>query len=173
MKLLKLFSLVLALALFSCTSVRVAADYDKEANFGAYKTFAFYKPGIDKVKISDLDKKRILRAIEKEMLAKGFTKSESPDIMVNIFTKTRENVNVYRNVGFGYGWGPWYGGYNQNVSRDTQGTLYIDFIDAKDKQLVWQGTGQGYLTHNQNRKDERITTFVSKILERYPPGASK
>jgi hypothetical protein len=169
MKLLKLFSLLLAFVLFSCTAVRVTADYDKEANFGAYKTFAFYKPGIDKVKISDLDKKRILRAIEKELLAKGFTKSNKPDIMVNIFTKTQENINVYSNVGFGYGWGPWYGGYSQNVSRDTQGTLYIDFIDGKDKQLVWQGKGQGYLTHNQSKKEDRITEFVSKILERYPP----
>lgn len=173
MKLLKLCSVALVLLLASCSSVRVSSDYDNQANFNQYKTFAFYKPGIDKVKISDLDKKRILRAIEAEMLAKGFTKSKTPDIMVSIFTKTRENINVYRNNGgFGYGWGPWYGGY-QNVQRDTQGTLYIDFIDGKEKQLVWQGKGQGYLTHNQRRKDDRIRTFVAKILERYPPGTKK
>lgn len=36
------------LLLSSCSSVRVASDYDKEADFTKYKTFAFYKPGIDK-----------------------------------------------------------------------------------------------------------------------------
>ncbi len=79
----------------SCNSVRVATDYDREANFGQYQTFAFFKPGIDKAEISDLDKKRILRAIENEMQQKGFTKSDNPDLLVSIFTKTKENINIY------------------------------------------------------------------------------
>ena len=79
-KLLKFIPiLVFALVLTSCSSVRVATDYDREANFDQYKTFAFFKPGIDKAEISDLDKRRILRAIETELLAKGYTKSEDPD----------------------------------------------------------------------------------------------
>ena len=67
----------------------------------------FLKTGIDKAEISDLDKRRILRAIESEMLAKGFTKSENPDLLVSIFTKSQERVNVYNNTwGFGgWGWG--------------------------------------------------------------------
>ena len=72
----------------SCSSVRVASDYDKNANFSQFKTFAFYKTGIDKAEISDLDKRRILRAIESELLAKGYTKSENPDMLVSIFTKS-------------------------------------------------------------------------------------
>ena len=79
-KLLKFIPiLVLAILLSSCSSVRVAADYDKEANFEQYNTFAFFKPGIDKAEISDIDKRRILRAIEAELMAKGMTKSENPD----------------------------------------------------------------------------------------------
>ena len=50
--------------LASCASVSVASDYDKEVDFNNYKTFAFYKTGIDKAEISDLDKRSILRAIE-------------------------------------------------------------------------------------------------------------
>ncbi|MDB4402921.1 DUF4136 domain-containing protein, partial [Algibacter sp.] len=56
--------LALLILLSSCSSVKVAADYDKEAKFNDYKTFAFFKTGIDKAEISDLDKRRILRAIE-------------------------------------------------------------------------------------------------------------
>ncbi|NQY28425.1 MAG: DUF4136 domain-containing protein [Flavobacteriaceae bacterium] len=172
MKVYKLLTITIAILLTSCASVRVTSDYDTQATFDNYKTFAFYKPGIDKVEISDLDKKRILRAIEKEMLAKGFTKSDSPDLLVNINTKTEKNINV-SNAGIGYGWGPWYGNYNRHISSSTNGVLYIDLINAKDKQLVWQGRGSGYLTHNVEKKDARTQEFVTAILAKYPPGAGK
>ena len=112
MKKFKLLALpVLALiVLSSCTSVRVLSDYDKEVNFSSYKSYAFYKTGIDKAQISDLDKKRILRAIESEMAAKGFVKSENPDVLVSIFTKEREQVDVYSN-NFGWGMGGGFGGW--------------------------------------------------------------
>ena len=172
MKVFKLLTITIAILLTSCASVRVTTDYDTQATFDSYKTFAFYKPGIDKVEISDLDKKRILRAIEKEMLTKGFTKSESPDLLININTKTEKNVNVY-NAGIGYGWGPWYGGYNRQISSSTNGVLYIDLINSKDKQLVWQGRGSGYLTHSVEKKDARTQEFVTQILAKYPPGTGK
>ncbi|NNE31915.1 MAG: DUF4136 domain-containing protein, partial [Winogradskyella sp.] len=107
-KLLKFIpTLAIAILLSSCSSVRVAADYDKEAEFDQYKTFAFFKPGIDKAEISDLDKRRILRAIEAELMAKGMTKSENPDLLVSIFTKSNQRVDVYNNAwGAGaWGWG--------------------------------------------------------------------
>ncbi|MDH7447782.1 DUF4136 domain-containing protein [Aquimarina sp. 2201CG14-23] len=175
MKFFSLLSLILIITLSSCSSVRVASDYDKQANFDGYKSYAFFKPGIDKAEISDLDKKRILRAIEADMAAKGFSKSENPDVLVSIFTKTKENVNVYQNnFGFGYGWGwnPWFWGAGQNtVSRTTEGTLYIDLIDASKKELIWQGMGTAALTKNVDRKQEKMNQIVTAILEKYPPQA--
>lgn len=165
-----LFVLVLA----SCSSVKVATDYDKNVNFDQYQSFAFFKPGIDKAEVSDLDKKRILRAIESEMLAKGFTKSDDPDLLVSIFTKTKENINIYNNnYGYGYGWGwhPWYWGAGYNtVSSTTDGTLYIDLIDAGKKELVWQGMGTAALATDVDRKQKRINEIVAEILKKYPPG---
>ncbi|RKE91987.1 DUF4136 domain-containing protein [Ichthyenterobacterium magnum] len=167
--------ILLLIAVTSCSSVRVAADYDKDANFNSYKTFAFFKTGIDKAEISDLDKRRILRAIETDLLAKGFTKSQNPDMLVSIFTKSRERINVYDNgfgpYGYGWGWNPWYWNNYRTVSSSTEGTLYIDLIDANKKELVWQGMGTGYLTKSMNKKEERIKEFVSKIMEKYPPQA--
>ncbi|MFB9054691.1 DUF4136 domain-containing protein [Formosa undariae] len=182
-KLLKYLPVVIVLIVVSsCSSIKVASDYDKETAFNEFKTYAFYKTGIDKAEISDLDKKRILRAIEAEMTVKGFTKSENPDILVSIFTKAREQVNVYNNnnmgfgpYGYGWGWSPYY--YNDfnntTVTRSTEGTLFIDLIDAEKKELVWQGVGSGYLNEKMDKKDERIQEFVGKILENYPPKAEK
>lgn len=176
MKSLKFTSLLLVLFVFSsCTTVRVVSDYDRQANFNEYNSFAFYKPGIDKAEISDLDKKRILRAINSELAAKGLNKSDSPDLLVSIFTKERERINVYNNnFGWGWGWNPWwYGGYYGNsVSRSTEGSLYIDLIDAKTNELVWQGVGSARLitSGNIDKKEARIREIVREILMKYPPG---
>lgn len=195
MKKIKLLALPLLGLLFlsSCVSVRVASDYDKEANFDTYKTYAFYKTGIDRAQISDLDKKRILKAIDTEMTSRGFSKSRNPDILVSIFTKEKEQVDIYNNNfgwgGWGGGWGGWGGGWGwnpwlwggpgwggagrggNNVSIRTEGSLYIDLIDTKKKELIWQGKGVGTLksTKNVEKKEKRIKEFVSEILQAYPP----
>ena len=115
MKTLKILALPLLTLLFlsSCVSVRVLSDYDKEANFNDYKTYAFYKTGIDKAHISDLDKKRILKAIDANMASRGMVKAQDPDLLISIFTKEREQVDVYNNYWggmYGWGWSPWYWG---------------------------------------------------------------
>jgi hypothetical protein len=157
----------------------VNADYDKKVSFANYKSYAYLKSGIDKAEISDLDKKRILNSIDEVMQSKGFSKSENPDVLISIFTKERERVDVYQNYGFGWGagwgwgwgwgWNPYWGMGYSNVTTTPEGTLFIDIIDAKTKELVWQGEGSGYLTKNTEKKDARIKEFVSKILEQYPP----
>lgn len=160
----------LVFAFTSCVSVQVTTDYDTKINFNSYKTFAFYKKGIDKAKISDLDKKRIMRAIETELIAKGMVKSSTPDVLISLLAKSREHINVNDHFygGFYY---PWHYGSNFiNVSKQTEGTLFIDIIDAKKKELVWQGIGTGYLTNRSiKHKTERINEFVKEIIGRYPP----
>ena len=55
---MKKFLLISLLFLLnSCYSIRVYSDFDSEANFNSYMSFAFYKAGIDQVEISDIDKK--------------------------------------------------------------------------------------------------------------------
>lgn len=169
MKTLKLLSIIFVLALSSCSSVRVNADYDKKITFTNYKTYAYLKSGVDKAEISDLDKKRILHSIDEVMLSKGFSKSENPDVLISVFTKERERIDVYQNYGFGWCWIPYWGMGYSNVTTTPEGTLFIDIIDAKTKELVWQGEGSGYLTKKTEKKDARIKEFVSKILEQYPP----
>lgn len=171
MKTLKLLSLIIIITLSSCSSVMVNADYDKKVSFTNYKSYAYLKSGIDKAEISDLDKKRILNSIDEVMPAKGLSKSDTPDVLISIFTKERERVDVHQNFGWGWGWGwnPYWGmGFN-SVYTTPEGTLFIDIIDAKTKELVWQGEGSGYLTKNIEKKEARIKEFVSKILEQYPP----
>ena len=163
MKTLKFLSIIFVLALSSCSSVRVNADYDKKVSFSNYKSYAYLKSGVDKAEISDLDKKRILHSIDEVMLSKGFSKSEQPDVLISIFTKERERVDVHQNFGWGWGWNPYRGmGFN-SVYTTPEGTLFIDIIDAKTKELVWQGEGSGYLTKNTAKKEARIKFGFPKV----------
>lgn len=158
----------LSLFLFSCAGVQVTSDYDSKADFTRYKTFAFLKEGVDKAEVSDLDKKRILRSIEEEMVKKGYTLSEQPDVFVNFFTRERERQDIYQSVGIGWGWGPIWGSTVQVAPTTTEGILFIDIINAQGKDLIWQGKGAGLLSESRN-KDEQIRLFVSEILKQYPP----
>jgi hypothetical protein len=174
MKAIKFIPVIFIFILSACSSVRVNYDYDKNIDFNQYKTYAFHKKGVDKVEISGLDKKRILNAIDAELSKKGMIKSDNPDLLVNIFTKERERIDVNQyNAGWGYGWGygwnPYLWGGRSYVSSTTEGTLYIDLIDANKKELVWEGQGVGYLTQNREQKEKIINEFVAKILAQFPP----
>ena len=176
MKAIQIFFLLLLFSLFSCQSIHVNSDHENGTDFSKYKTFAYSKNGIDKLEISDIDKRRILRAIDAQMLMQGFQKNENPDFLVNIFTKSQEDVQVNQNNmnmgwGMGWGWGWGMGGFgNQTmVSTSVQGTLYIDFIDAKSKLQFWQGEGNADLPTNYKAKEIQINKIVTKILMQYPP----
>src|SRR5690606_36684014 len=104
MKLIK-FLPFLALMLFaSCSSIQVNTDYDSSVNFNEFKTYAFKKDGVDKISITDLYKRRILKAIDVEMTAKGYPKSGHPELLINLFPYSKDilNVNTFSG-GWGYG----------------------------------------------------------------------
>lgn len=177
-----LASLILVVGLTACSSSRVVTDYDKNVDFDNYETFGFYKPGIDSVSISDLDKRRIIKAIDTALSAKGMTKSKEPDLLISFFTESAENINVRQNYYGGWGWyDPWYWGpapygpygyYNRAyTSRNTEGTLYIDLIDGEKRMLIWQGVSTGTLKPDGSvdEKTENINKIVQRILDEYPP----
>ncbi len=179
MKKIALLLLVIT-AMIGCQTVRVTQDYAIGTNFEQYKTYAYYKKGVDEAEISELDKKRILRAIDAEMATKGFTKSETPDVLVSIFTDSQERVDVYNNnwgwnVGYGFGWGGFgFGGpFGNNVNRTTEGVLFIDLIDSNNKELVWQGEGRAALKSTPEEKVQRTQEMVREILMQFPPQPKK
>ncbi len=165
----KLLLLFFSLTIVSCSSVKVITDFDSSANFSNYTSFAFSKSQIKKLEISDLDKKRILSSIENLMQSKGYVSSNSPDLIINVDTKSREDVYINRYNDF-----PYYGWYGPTMSTTYRpssrivGLLYIDIIDAKTGSLLWQGNGSGSLSSNKLSRDELINNFVYRLLESYP-----
>ena len=49
-------------------------------------------------------------------------------------------------------------------------SIFIDIVDNKKNELVWQGIGKGYIyTNKAEKKSEKISAMVNKILLQFPP----
>ena len=157
---------------------KVSYDFDKTANFPAFKTYAFK----DGTKVGQqLIDDRIVAAIDSALTAKGFTKSSSdPDVFVVYhvaFDKEKDISTFSSGYGggygpYGWGWGGGMGGTSTTQVRDILiGTLVIDMADAKKGQLAWRGIGVKEVDTQAKpeKRDKSITNAVNKIFKNYPP----
>lgn len=176
MKNLLLLACLLLIAA-ACSSIKVSSDFDKTAGFTSYKTYAF-TPEALALPLDDINRNRLLGAIEKELSAKGFTKSDKPDVLIDVnikaqtqLTATATNSGGYYGRGYRYGYGGGFSTTTINYDTYTDGTLFIDMIDANKKQLVWQGRGTKTLEEDasQKRREENINYAVQQIFVKYPP----
>jgi len=173
-KLLMLIAVVITLA--GCSSLRTASDYDKNVDLNAYKTYNFYDKGVARVKLNNLDKRRLMAAVETEMNAKGFRKAERPDLLVNLVVVAREKTDFYGPAyygGWGWGWRGGWGGWGGSnyVNQYIEGTIIIDFLDPAKKILFWHGQGSGFNLDNFSNREERLNKGVKEILAQYQPNA--
>ncbi|PVX51034.1 uncharacterized protein DUF4136 [Balneicella halophila] len=164
-----LYGLLLIAILSSCSSLRTAYDYDKDVDFTKYQTFAFYKEGMDQLKLNDIDKKRFVEAITADLQSKGFESNVAdPDLLVNVVVTGKDKVSVTDDYPFSYGW--WYPSPTLTMRQYTESTIYIDLIDKDSNQLVWQGKGTDEFNASEKDRDTRVKETVTRILEQYPYG---
>lgn len=169
--------------LAACASIRVSSDFDKTAQFTSYKTYTF-TPEALALNVEELNRKRLIAAIENEMSLKGFTKSETPDVFIDLKltgekkqTATATSTGGYGYGGGRYGWGGGYGGYGGggtttiNYDSYTEGTLFIEMVDAKKNEIVWQGRGIKAIEPEASAKkrEQNINNAVKLIFVEYPP----
>jgi hypothetical protein len=178
--------LVTTILLWSCgPSLKVNSDYDKDANFGQYKTFALYRSDSIHDAISQLNQNRIINAIKNEMTKKGFQETaENPDLLVNTVAIFKDRVSVSSTSNY-YGYGgvyrPYYAGYGGGGSGTTtydtrhykDGSLIIDVIDAKSNKLLWQGIGNKEIDGPAKNPDTNIPKAITTIMASFPPGSKK
>ncbi len=167
--------------LAACSSIKVTSDYDGNVDFSKYKTYEFTNEA-KAFPIQELDRARVLAAIEREMAAKGFTKSESsPDILIDLQMKLeqKQTATATNTGGYGayrYGWGGGYGGTTHvNVENYVDGTLFINMVDRSTEKLVWQGRGTKTLAENPSaeKKEQNINYGIKQIYTQYPSKIKK
>jgi hypothetical protein len=150
---------------------KTSFDYDKTANFAAFKTYALK----DGTKVGDpLIDGRIVAAIETELAAKGMKASAAnPDVTVvyHIAFDKQQDITAYTTGRGGYRWGGGWGTTDVRVNEILVGTLVIDIADANKGELAWRGIGvkEVDVQAKAEKRDKNISAAVKKILKDFPP----
>jgi hypothetical protein len=172
-KIILFFAVGLVLVLPSCSSITVSYDYDKTANFSAYKTYA-YTPEALSLAVGDLNRDRIIAAIDAEMAARGITKSDTPDALIDLLVKAQERVTATATNSGGYygryGYGGGFSTTNIDYNQYVDGTLFINLIDKASEKMVWQGRGTKTLDENASpeKRESNIKNAVKMIYGKFP-----
>jgi hypothetical protein len=168
----------------SCSSIQVSQDYDRRAPFNSYKTFN-WMPKPEKMPQSarsalernPLLGKRIQEIVDEILAGKGLKLStQNPDLLINYYVGFKEKVDITD-------WGYWYGPFwayrwpflgPYDTYSYTEGTLIMDFVDAKTKELVWRGVADKalydyYFASTSNFSDSDLRDILTKMLAQFPP----
>ncbi|MGH8150961.1 MAG: DUF4136 domain-containing protein [Steroidobacteraceae bacterium] len=157
-----------------------------------YSTYGYVAhPGTNHGSYRSLTTIDLESAVDREMQARGYTKSMHPDLLIDFRTNVANKVQGFWGPapyawswgwgGYGWGWGPgwgggpgwgpgsWgYGGWG-DVSTYSEGTLTLDVIDAKTHDAIWSASAVAPITRNTLRSPRTsISQSVASIFAKFP-----
>ena len=177
MKLINLTVLV-ALGMAAVFAQDVQFDYDRSANFNAYKTYQWvdYKA----VQVGDeLLDRDIKRAVDEQLAGKGLRRVDSGGDLLVGYQAGISQEKEFDNIGTGgwpgpFGWGNWGNGRVTTSTIDI-GKLVIGLFDPATKQLVWRGSASKTLdiSKDPDKNYRTLEKALAKLFKNYPPGMGK
>jgi len=118
---------------------------------------------------------QIKQAIDTQMAAKGFTKTDSEnadlDLTYQASVSQQTQWSAYGTGGMRWGWG---GGMAvATPTKINTGTLILDMYNPAQKQLVWQGTATKTVNpgNSQEKIQKNLDNAMKKLLKDFPPKA--
>jgi len=180
---LTLFIAVCSAALLTaCTSSpKIFVNENPNAKFSEYRTYNYLDTlGTDqRTGYSSILSKYLMNAMDREMTARGYKKTEDPELLVNFFVNTQEKIRTTSSPSMGgyYGYrGGYYGGYagyDTTVTQYTEGTLSIDIVDSARDELLWEGRAEGKITDKVRENLELAANgAINEIMQKYTYTAS-
>ena len=174
----KLLICGIALFVMSCATVSVSFDYDRSVDFTEFKTYKWVTKNLpgDALNQNPFLKKAIISAVNDQLQAKGYIMKESgdTDFAVAIHGQIQQKTQVTNYNDFGW-YNPWWGPYGGNIDVSTydEGTLVIDIIDIKEKELAWRGLATSIVTgyKNDEKGQKMVQENVAKVMVNFPPPA--
>ena len=149
---------------------KVSTDFDNEAEFSKYKTYAWAKgaPARD-----PLMHQRIVAAIDAQLVAKGL-KQVDPDKNPDAYVLYQASVTEQQELqvwGTGYGRGWRYGGRmtQVDVNKILIGQLIVDIGDAASQKVVWRGRASDTLSDKPEKNAQKIQKATAKMFKNFPP----
>ena len=179
-----LLIVVATLAFASCATVSVRTEHDPRTSLTNYRTYAWAPRPKHGIQPSPGIRAQIESSLDQGLAAKGYTKSANPDFYIVYHITRTEQVQVSQYTDWGYTGRGYHGGYSYRasgyyslwpnypisyaqVTRYTEGTLIVDFVDAKTTTSIWRGTATGTVGSAQSNQ-RKIDEAIRKMLESIP-----
>lgn len=189
----RLAPLLLTGLFMACASINVSSNYDPSAvqEIDSFKTYAWLPQpeGGDKRVYNPIMGNQVMKAADDVLQSRGYQKvdaSANPDFLMGWHGSIQDRleadtVNAYYGYPYSTMWDPFWGGPVVAAAPETyvreyeEGTILLDVVDGKSKQLVWRGKAQSELNENASaeKQQKKVTQSVDKILERFPPKPGK
>jgi hypothetical protein len=170
---IRAYMTVIGVALLGTIAVAqsVNYDYDRAANFSKFRTYAWIRGTVLQ---DDLNHARVVRAIDAQLASKGLSRVDGEreaDVLVAYHANFDENVQI---TGFSTGYGlPRFGHASGTATAQkiVSGTLIVDLMDAKTRNVVWRGSAERDLdpSAKPDKRDKNINKATEKIFKNYPP----
>src|SRR6516162_9301324 len=175
--------LLLVMLCATAANAKMAIDFNPNLDFSKYKTFA-YIGGVESLVRMQLNpellKNRMHRAVVRELSAKGLREvqpEENPDLVVRYWVEAEFNAQVTGTVDWSV-YGSYYGGYwtvmytSMSTPVTHKGTLGIELIDTKARDLAWRLFVSEKIIHNDPDKIWKTAdSNIIKAFKSYPPTA--
>jgi hypothetical protein len=164
--------LFIAFIITSCGTI-VNYDYEKSTDFSNYKSYDYFDDM--KTGLSELDTKRLIKALDAQLNLMGLTRSENPDFFIDIQSQdvqNRSNSNV--GVGVGGTGGNIGGGISVGLplggNKNTR-EISIEFVDDTKTGMFWQAVSESTYSPNASpeKREEKLKVLIEKVLSSYPP----
>jgi hypothetical protein len=161
-----MLAMMIGVMAVSAAAQSVQTDFDRSFRFSDLKTFSFAnqrRAATDPLASDTLNDGRIRNGLESQLTANGFkVQNEKADFVIAYYVTTKNKLNVED-----YGFGPprWFGGRDIRVNQYSEGTLMVDFIDAKSNQVIWRGCASGTLV--MKGVDKKISKSVEKLVKQF------
>lgn len=172
----RILGAVLLLLAACTTGPSIRTHVDPQADLSRFRSFGFYTQGQSYASFAS---RYIESAVTDEMVARGYVRSDTPDLLINFHVQTKDKVQVtqtptaYYGWRRGYAWGGGYGGYDTDVRQYTEGTLNIDLVDRSRNELVWEGIAVGRIqSKSVDNPEPAIKAVVAQVFEKYPARAA-
>ena len=163
------------------SSVDVTFDYDTGANFAALKSYSWMPPTGNAVS-DELLVKRIKTTVDSQLQAKGpVLAGANPDFLIGMQLSGKSTYGGSTGVGVSVGIPVGragrvsVGGGKSQAIEKKEGQLVLDFVDAKNKSLLWRATASGAVEPKTTpeQQQQRINEVIAEMLSYYPPGKKR